>query len=474
MRARLGFGPAALVASLVGLAPGGRAERSGTLDQLADGFDRRLEEAARGVRRARVDLGLTVERGAGLGRSGELVGVVRRLVLARLVRRGYRSVSSLPAADTAEEQRLRARRAGFELLVAAELVLSEGHLHLRGVLLPTDASLFRDAVQPERGAIAHLDARVRADAEVRAYLGQPAARRTGYALQGGGWKGEPVLDLAVADLDRDGRPEVVALHARSVSVVRSRGGGHFATVESLGLAGAGASRRPRRALGTLRVADLDGDGVPELLLRSSEYADGAELVRQQGALRQRRSLAGFPVATVAVGRGAVAAVLSLSGGGDFFSPADLSVGAGAPSQASARRLPAAFYMAQRARVGGPGGGATYWGTVDLAGRLEVHAEAGGTTAAVLAGSGVAFALGDLDDDGGLEVVSTLSGDGDEHDDRLLIHALGGGAPRLVWRSPELPGRVTAVACGDLDGDGRLDVVASVEDREGRASLYGVE
>jgi hypothetical protein len=92
---------------------------------------------------------------------------------------------------------------------------------------------------------------------------------------------------------------------------------------------------------------------------------------------------------------------------------------------------------------------------------------------------VAVDLCDLDDDGKLEVITTGS-DGPDGEDQISVQRLAqsgegrsgvtkgasGGAPQLrsLWRSPSLGGQVTALTHGDLDGNGKLKLVAAIRQR----------
>ena len=51
-------------------------------------------------------------------------------------------------------------------------------------------------------------------------------------------------------------------------------------------------------------------------------------------------------------------------------------------------------------------------------------------------------------------------------DAIVVRALGAGLP-VAYRVDRLPGNVRALAAGDVDGDGRAEIVAAVRDRAAR-------
>ena len=459
--------------------PGG-----GTLNQLIQQLHGKLSAALAGRQLARADLALALRRGGKQGLPPRLLRVLGDLLLGRLQAGAVkpRSVARLPTGGGADA-RQRARAGGYELLLELEASINEGHLHLQGKLLATDRHLWRDMLQPQRGALGHLHARVRLDAEVRAFI---SSGRTGplrytprsFPLQQG-----PVLALATGDLDGEGRTEVIALFAEQLVVLKPRGPLAPEPMVTLELPPPVASLRPRRAMGALVAADLDGDGRSELLVRSSETQRGVELTLARGNanLEVKGQLAGYPVAAWRGASGAQRILAVALPGRDQLDGTKLMAalsrtgvaGAAAPQPPAPpmARLPASLYASKVVQVARKQGGPLrFLGAVSINGRLHLVQRGAGQLAAVARQVGLAFDLADMDDDGQLEVATT-GVDGPNGDDRITIRRLTGGKlSRPLWQSQRLGGVVTAISHGDLDGDGELELVAALQTRRGKSHL----
>ena len=433
---------------------------AGTLDRLVADLDARLSEGLGGLDLSEQDLGLQVRTlGGAPDRLGEVVG---QLLLARLKARAPRSIALAPRGlDEAGRQAWTGAR-GLELLLEVDVTLGNGHLHLTGILRRCDRHLWRDVLTPRRGALNHLHASTRIDAEVRAYQG--TLSRGGLRLSAETFPvhmGGKVLALASRDLDGDGRAELLVLqrHTLQVFSLLSRQKG-MKQVTMIHLGGEAAAIRPRRAMGTLLVVDRDGDRKPEVLLRSSEMAQAEELILTDGKLVSRSHLDGYPLAL----SGDDLLTCPASSGQDLFSGAGAMVHrAGHEAPIPAAGLPSAFYALRQARGSTAQGlGPIYQGVVDSAGVLALtQAGAPADKVASLKGVGMALHLVDINDDGAMEVITT-GGDGPGGKDLLRIHRLKEGklsAP--LWSSGGLPGEVTALGHGDLDGDGKLELVVAL-------------
>ncbi len=469
---------AALLALL--LSPRVEAVPAGTLDTLAGDLDEKLGLSLKAeAELKRRDLALSLRAGEGVG--ARLVSAVRSLLYGRLAERGLRSVSELRATAgssaraAAQELERKARAGGYELLLDLELAIVEGHLHLRGLLRRTDRQLWRDLRQPDRGAVSHLHASARVDAEIRSYQGSGlpagAARFAQHSFALG--RGE-LLALAAGDVDGDGRTELVVLRPTEVEVLR-RGASGFQSTLRYKLTAPAAAIRPRRPLGSAVVADLDRDGKAEILVRTSELERGAELgiARDGKTLVLRRELTAYPLAAGTEGRGVELLSALAQPGVDLFAASSLVL-APASSPDWLKALPATFYSLRRTSISSPRGPRRFVGVVDASGGLALHGPDAGSTIASGLRAGIAFDLCDLDDDGSLEVIASGLDGPDLDQDGLVVSKLvvgaAGPALKVLWRSPALGGQVLALTHADLDGNGKLEVVAAIRQKGSALSL----
>jgi hypothetical protein len=288
--------------------------------------------------------------------------------------------------------------------------------------------------------------------------------------------------LAVADLDGDGRPDLVAGSANGgtgmVSVLRGTGAGAFAAPlgSPFGLATTGG-------VGAIAVGDLNGDGRDDVLATiGSGTADDDELVPLAGDGTGALS-AGTPVAVAGEQLAGVAlADLDDDGDLDALTASTTAVGAEqlgvveqtASGLAVAGATGATGTMLARAVAAGDltgdgtpdalvasanGGTGSAW--VASGGGLALTA---GTPVGVGAGP-VAAALGDVDGDGDLDGL-VLDGTAN-----LLTILRNDGAGSLTASGVLVDGLAagTGLATGDLNGDGHLDVVVA----DGAAGAVGV-
>jgi FG-GAP-like repeat len=462
----------ALFALLVAAPTPAAAAPAGTLDRLVSKFDARIGVALDKQRPKDLDLALWVGQGAGI--SPGLVRVVRELLLGRLNGRGFRRVELLKEGGGAQARRRRCRREGYERLLDLELIVVEGYLHLRGALIATEAKLWRDTLRPHRGSLSHLHDKVRVDAEVRAYTGRVTSGKVRFVTRAFGLpRLREVLALAVGDLDGDGRSELVLLRPEILEVLRYKGGqAGFDLVASIRVTPPSAPLRPRRAIGALVVADLDRDGKAEVLARSSTMKQGAAFGLRGKVLQRLKDLPGFPLAARPGRPGPELLLTQALAGLDLFDVTSLSGALAATMPQELIKALPSFYTMRVAAIAKRGRAPLrFAGAVDSGGALRVFAWGATTPLVTLSSVGIAFELADLDDDGQLEVVTTAADIAGEKDQITVSTAQAGKGARLVWRSADLQGAVVALCHGDIDGDGKLELVGALQSP--RAARGGV-
>ncbi|MCC6876110.1 MAG: hypothetical protein IT378_17510 [Sandaracinaceae bacterium] len=326
----------------------------------------------------------------------------------------------------------------------------------QGNFLVIDGSVWRTelgrwsdrlAYRPLR--LATIFARMRLDVELRRYVGalprldeQSVVARAG-ELPAGGY-----VAMAAADVDMDGRTELVMVRAADVTVLRvspARGALRIEHVARLDFP-SGTPTAPSRRRRVVASARGDGDGV---VLRTSEHArtfrlgwqeDHPELAPAQSSCAQDLFPMGDACARLVEGR-------------DFFEPRVLERGV-------EHETPGSFYT----RVARPirtaeGGTVLYEAIVTPHGRLAARA---GDRPIGAAGYGASLALADLDDDGSPELLTSSARNVGAGDQLALLRILPRGALHVVWRSPELEGSVLVTCAADVDDDGVEEMLAIEE------------
>lgn len=266
--------------------------------------------------------------------------------------------------------------------------------------------------------------------------------------------GAPLLAVAAADLDRDGRAELAALTTREVVVLSVRERGLVERTRAA-LGGEPAPLRPRDPVGALVADEAPGGGVV-LVARSSDRADAVRLGWRRGKLVEVDRRPGFPLC-----RGTT----DLVAGRNYF--------AGAAVQAEADPLlapmPGEFFSAvcRDPIIDARGGRIAVVGIVDLDRVLHVRCRpaTGSECAAATVkgrdydGVGVAAEIADIDNDGMPEVLTTRGGaPGDR--DRVSVFSMVAGKVEKVY-SKDFHAGVVGLSAGDVDGDGDRDVVVAV-------------
>ena len=299
--------------------------------------------------------------------------------------------------------------------------------------------------------------------------------------------------LAVGDLDEDGRSDVVvALQSGELSLLLQDANGRFAQAPGSPHAlGAGDG-------GALRIADVDRDGHADVVALHADWDGASEVVVLRGDGDGRLSLpVGFPVPgepgsialadldrdgaldlLVSTTVGSEGRLVTMRGGGDgTFAPP----GAGVVLDGV---VPSSIALGDFDRDGAVDAAVAHLFVADGIVTILRGDGAGGFARAAGSpydvGSGTfTLSAGDLDGDGDVDLASAVTPDGADARSSTIGVLLGDGAGRFgrgpagSFATPPQPNTVTpfTLPLGDLDGDGRLDAAVALDDGE-LWPLYG--
>jgi len=387
--------------------------------------------------------------------SQELSRAAQTTIVSVATARGFKAV--LPLRCPVEAAEDAARAAGSDSLLRLTVRIEGADVTVAGDLVPTWVNFWagKDPVRKAGGG--PIAARVAADAQVLTLAHLPLPRpndtpprieiATRFSLRSFARIPERVVALAIADLDGDKQVAIVALTASQVLVLKPSG--QVVSRHDLSPL-ARAPKPPREPAGGLAIESAEG-GRSRLLAFSSSRAKGEVLELQGGELKVVQSLEQPAVCSGEAGvlRG------SLQPGRNQFA-ADVRLGTRAAS------LPfGPVTIAANPRAGAPAFVAVSPdGAVSF---LDAELKPSDPQFGPL---GAAIALGDLDGDGTVELVTSLFA---RADDRLRLTRLDGKT--VLFESEVLPVNLVAAAAGDLLGDGRDVAVVAGWAADGSSTLY---
>jgi hypothetical protein len=472
-----------MLTSLLVVASGAGARASGSsTTALAD----RIAELAEGPLRGLMDedavsptgYAVAVEIPGWPKRGARLVELFDGLLRDRLARAtGGRAIA---LAEPAVGLDMDAARAAAQQLGAGRVVLvtlseQEGYLAAAAEVARGRRGFWERASGDDPGVRAVGFARARIDAELRTLLegrhpraSHLAPRLTPHEVGGrpSTLVAEP-LAVAVCDIDADGLADLAALSRDEVAIWAF---GAVAPIR-VGLETLERSATPSRApYGSL--LPVESATGPALLVSTSDIA-GAHLLTlgpDGAASLASAGLEASPLARAPLeGPGAVLVSTARAGQAVFDTPVALWE-PGAKVRPAGIRTTGPVTALDRVAVKLPAVGAheVLEASRDVGGHLTVERVSTVDRARwELGARGVAFLLVDLDDDGEAEAVVTSKEVGGP--DRITVLRLGArGAVTEVFAQDLAP--VRALAAGDLDDDGALEVVAAVAPAQGPAAL----
>jgi subtilisin family serine protease len=227
---------------------------------------------------------------------------------------------------------------------------------------------------------------------------------------------------AVGNLDGDPAPEIVAA-AQDGTIMAFKANGSYVPGWPV--------KEPTIGPRNVTLADVDGDGKLDVVL--SEFSTGIDALRADGT-----RLPGFPIATpTGVAGGATVADLDGDGRNEI-----VAVAAG-PGPCTLL----AFERDGTARAGFP------------------------QTVSDTSSQGAYAVVGDIDDDGKLDIVVSCAGFSDTNGGVVAAYH-GTGAPVAGWPKSVPSFQMSPPVLADLDGDGSLEILTGASEApQGRGALY---
>ena len=188
------------------------------------------------------------------------------------------------------------RGRGQARVVYLQVRIQRGRLQVTADAHPVPNTVWARVKNPTPGPIAHAFADTAIDAEVRSYL-EPVPLVAPLEFSRGKGFEPDILAVACDDFDRDGAPEIVSVSPDQVTLMRLRGDKVRAEAARVWSDLSPREASPwREPMGTAFAAPPDGYGLPVPLDVVVSSTDRAKSLRLDSQLAVSREFAGFALA----------------------------------------------------------------------------------------------------------------------------------------------------------------------------------
>lgn len=376
-----------------------------------------------------------------------------QLVATQLAGRRAAGARAAAKPSTLTEARSEARSA--DVLVMLDVKIHGGKLRVTADVFPVPRTVWARVRDPEPGPIAHAFQEALIDAEIRTYLA-PVPMTQLDVVRGQNFEND-VLALGCTDLDADGAIEIITVSRRRIMTVRLREGKVVALRSRNWSDLAPLAPVPlREPVGLAALVTRPSPEGDKTIFLDVGLSDRSKSVRLDGQLGVTATLAGLPVGTGETSACVHIAQPWLAGPLVPCTPDDGTMRLSLPSSFDA--------MTSASLVSSRGEGFVVMAARNERGVVDVRDDTGHAT--TIDGAGAQLAVGDLDQDGEPEILTSLDVPFGVTDAVVVRSWTNRTAelsrPKEMFRLPAAAG-VRAIAVCPPDGPGRAAFVVATAD-----------